>query len=328
MDYLLLVKKAIAEDSLVPLFRGEGEYAVGALSRLPADIPIDWAAVLNCIYICFREDGGARIPALCDAALCTLAEGDAFDVWCAFNLCFFDAYHAKEQDAAFPLPERTRAKVQAAVLARKNALRRARIWQGKNRIEGLWTDIIEMADVAAKKYGADLLGTVSLETALDEKLRQFAETLPARGGSVRRRDMDYPVLDAEVGDYALWTPCPARNTPSAAALAAFYGAPVSAELTEYLSLRRFAELELHYGAFPCDIFPLYENQQGALHPLPGIELRQCMYYAFGTARSENGAVTYALLLRSSGGIYLLEDGTHKPIYLTANLSRFFSDCEV
>jgi len=330
MSFLELVEKAISAGTFVPLFRGEGEYAPESLDHMPVKVTTDWDALMRLgIFTIYKNDPDPRIPQFCKEAVYSLASGDAFDVWCAFNVCFVIVFHEKRQSAPFKiLNDDMISKVRNGIMRERNALRKLKIWVGERLNEGLWTDIVSASKVAEDDYGIQFLDTLDLETLLREKLTAFLEVIRKYGGSVRRRNMDYPPMNADYGEYSLWEPCPARNTPTRKELEDYYGVTVSEEFYSYLSLLRFAELELQYGEFICNIFPLFEDNNGNLKLLPGIEIDNSMYYALGTAINRNSSVSYAIVLKNEEGIYLLEDGTENLTYLTSGICRLLFDSEV
>lgn len=158
-DYLEIVGKAVSEKSFVPLFRGDVGYRIAPNRFIPGDIPTDWSLLLGFgIYAYFRETGDPDVPGLCRKAVCELLEGDVFSIWCGYNVCFFLAYQECENRAPFRILDETLLQaLRSALHSNQAALKNARICQGKNLKEGLWTDIVSSAAIPKKRFGIDLI---------------------------------------------------------------------------------------------------------------------------------------------------------------------------
>ena len=325
-NYQNMTQKALEEGSFVPLFRGDLGYATETGNYAVADIPTDWSIIIQYgIFALYEEQKDPRIPKLCRKSLLIMMEGDYFDVWCAYSLCFSLAYHDFKKDAPFSiLDEILLRTLQGALCREEEVLMQSKCWQGKNLKNGLWSDIFASARIAVQKYGVKFLKYPDFRFLLKEKLDVYAQDSKA----VRRKNMDYPPMNVAYGMYGKWKPMPALHTPTLEELEAYYGVLVSEELYQYISCWRFAGLELHFGRYDCNIWPLSENSDGQPNYLLGIELARELFFVLGTAIDQSGLTTYSILLRNSGGIYLLEDGTKRPVYLTSGIYKFLIGSEV
>ena len=158
-DYLDLVDKALTVGSFVPLFRGDDGYRISANRFVPGDIPTDWSVLLKFgIYECYRKTKNPNIPRFSREAICELLEGDAFSIWCGYNVCFYLAYQECKNCAPFRLlDEELLQRLRSALHDNQEILKNAKIWQGKNLKEGLWADIISSAAIPKMRFGIELI---------------------------------------------------------------------------------------------------------------------------------------------------------------------------
>lgn len=158
-DYMSMVNKALLEKNFVPLFKGDEGYSILPNRFIPATIPTDWSILLGFgIYPCFRETEDTHIPELCRKAIYDLLEADAFSIWCGYNVCFFLAYQECENRAPFRiLDEELLRKLRDTLHENRQVLADAKIWNGKNLKEGLWTDIVSSAAIPKKRFGIELI---------------------------------------------------------------------------------------------------------------------------------------------------------------------------
>lgn len=158
-EYLEIVHRAVLERNFVSLFRGDEGYRIAPNRFIPGDIPTDWSILLGFgIYEYYRENQEADIPGLCRKAICELLNGDAFSIWCGYNVCFYLAYQECEKRAPFRILDETLLQtLRGALHDNRDVLKNARIWHGKNLKEGLWTDIVSSAVIPKKRFGIDLI---------------------------------------------------------------------------------------------------------------------------------------------------------------------------
>jgi len=150
--------KAVAEGSLVPLFRGDKGFSVLINRFVGADVPTDWSLVVFHLYGYFDKTKDPIIPKMCLTSLLTLLKGDAFEVWCAYNVLFFIVCFEKTNRATFYiLDDNLISTFKETLTRRQEELKQTKIWEGKSLDEGLWTDIVSSAEVLKKKYKIVLL---------------------------------------------------------------------------------------------------------------------------------------------------------------------------
>ena len=157
-QYVDLCEKAFLNGSFVPLFRGELGYCIRNNS-LPADIPTDWS-VMICfgVYDYYRLKKDSRIIDLCREAITELLNGGAFELWCAYNVCFFLLENECKNKAPFRIMDNNMVnRVKTALNAHADLLKKAKIWNGKTLPEGLWTDIVCSARVLKMKFNIDIV---------------------------------------------------------------------------------------------------------------------------------------------------------------------------
>ena len=108
-DVLALTRRAFEQDQVPQLLKGEAPYAIAPDRFLPAAPPTDWSALLRegVLPYCAQDETGERWETL-RAAICALIEGNALEVWCAYNVYFSLCYRATRRGCGGTSGTRTR----------------------------------------------------------------------------------------------------------------------------------------------------------------------------------------------------------------------------
>lgn len=151
-DVLALTRRAFAADQVPQLLKGEAPYALAPDRFLPADPPTDWSALLRegVLPYCAGDSSGERWAQL-DGAIRALIQGNALEVWCAYNVYFYLCYAAEGGAVSLPALEHFPVEELHAALGRhRMQLTMTKKWSGRNDPEGLWGDIWH-ADLALER---------------------------------------------------------------------------------------------------------------------------------------------------------------------------------
>lgn len=333
-DFVELARSEWKKGSFLPLLCGMTGCEEPLTRRLPAAVPTDWSYVLEQgVYALYRQERDPSIPALCRRDVeRLLAAEDPFSVWCGYSVCFF--LICKERDGRAPFRIMDGAlldRLRRALAGSRDALARARIWQGADAAEGLWSDIEDSAQVLKEKFGVCLLPETSgdgepdgagrpllrggagqdMAALLGRKLEEYVEAqrrekhrLPR---AVRLEGMDVPRVDAPYGSFGDWLPQRATTAVSRRELEELYGFEIGVELYEYYRSWRFAGFELHTAGLDLYMDPVYETAEGKTSFFQSVRLNGAYYFKLGTASDPDSGAEYTLLCRNTGGLYLLDD---------------------
>lgn len=344
-EFIEIVKRQWESGSFLPLFCGTTGCEAALVRPLPVAVPTDWSYVTAGIYALYRQCKDARIPALCKRDIESLLKReDPFSVWCGYNAAFPLLRNEREGRAPFSvMDDKMLGELRFALTQNREKLRTARIWQGANAPEGLWTQIAASANVLERKYGIHLVdelttptvqyrGTASSDMAglLERKLGEYVSAARQKWNhlprAVRMAEMDVPRVDANYGSFGEWKPERAHTCIPKEELEKDFGS-IDVELYDYYKSWRFAALELRVGELDVTLDPIYENASGQTSFFFTIEIRNALYFKIGTARVWRTGVEYTLLFKQGGGVFLLEDGQKIPFLFAETITALLENAE-
>ena len=151
-DPQALTKQAFEAGEVARLLKGEAPYALAPDRFTPADVPTDWGALLRAgvLPYCGEDESGERWTQL-DQAIRALIDGNALEVWCAYNVYFYLCYAAEGGAVLVPALERFPVEELHEALSRcRMQLTMTKKWSGAREPEGLWGDILH-ADIALQR---------------------------------------------------------------------------------------------------------------------------------------------------------------------------------
>lgn len=157
MDYKELINKAIENDEVVKLLRGEGEYEV-VVSEFTSDVfPTDINSVLvNCFYK--QIDNIRGIEEVFKNAFNNLINGNASDVYIAvlyFDACIFQEERGR---ASFLIDkEAVSKKIQEKVCKEENKLRDSIEFNNGMKKNNPWNNIMNFNKYYKKRYGISII---------------------------------------------------------------------------------------------------------------------------------------------------------------------------
>ena len=157
MHYKELINKAIENDEVVKLLRGDGEYEV-VVSEFTSDVfPTDINSVLvNCFYK--QIDNIRGIEEVFKNAFNNLINGNASDVYIAvlyFDACIFQEERGR---ASFLLDkEAVSKKIQEKVCKEENKLRDSIEFNNGMKKNNPWNNIMNFNKYYKKRYGISII---------------------------------------------------------------------------------------------------------------------------------------------------------------------------
>lgn len=157
MDYKELINKAIENDEVVKLLRGDGEYEV-VVSEFTSDVfPTNINSVLvNCFYK--QIDNIRGIEEVFKNAFNNLINGNASDVYIAvlyFDACIFQEERGR---ASFLLDkEAVSKKIQEKVCKEENKLRDSIEFNNGMKKNNPWNNIMNFNKYYKKRYGISII---------------------------------------------------------------------------------------------------------------------------------------------------------------------------
>ena len=157
MDYKELINKAIENDEVVKLLRGDGEYEV-VVSEFTSDVfPTDINSVLvNCFYK--QIDNIRGIEEVFKNAFNNLINGNASDVYIA--VLYFDAciFQEERNKATFTLDRKIIAeKIRTALNEKKEQLQESVTYKNGMTKKNPWKNIENFNNYYCKKYDFNII---------------------------------------------------------------------------------------------------------------------------------------------------------------------------
>ena len=145
-----LVTKAISENEIDKLLKGEDSYQMDT-KRMPYAMPTDWESLLisgihpSC-------DGNINALKVVKSGIENMLKMDAYDVWCIYNLYFYESYIARGRESII-FDSKIKDDLKKAIIDRKDKL-------GENNnflTQSMWNDIVKMDDIIQRKFDGGIL---------------------------------------------------------------------------------------------------------------------------------------------------------------------------
>lgn len=142
-EIINLCKTAFVDNQVARLLNGTKPYQCTPDKNMPGLAPTDWESVLRMGIIPMCEaDGFGILLQQFRRGFCELLQGDVVDIWCAYNVYFYDCYIEAESKTKVQLIDQDmRETLRTALYDHKEQLTICRLWQGSQEEAGLWGDI-------------------------------------------------------------------------------------------------------------------------------------------------------------------------------------------
>lgn len=351
-----IIEEELKKGSFLPLFYGAIGFEEQLLKYFPSDVPTDWGYVIEKgIYELYKQSQDNDIVELCKKNVVDMLEStNPFSVWCGYNVCWNLITKEKSGKAPFNIMNiQMIENLKYSLNKNKKALSKARIWNGKNLQNGLWSDIERLSKILKEKYqvyclvdedGEDKLGidvkatkamlsgaiATNMEELLGQKLQEYVDNIWEKKQrlpkAVRIMGMDVPAIDADYGSFGTWKPERAHNVIPKKELEEELGVEISNELYEYYRSWRFASIDWKIENIDITMDPIYENAKGETSFFFTIMLDDTLYFKIGTAYDRKTSIEYTLLYKNSGGVYLLDDEDDSNIiYFAENITALLNN---
>lgn len=147
-----MVLDAAEKNEWILLFTGKPPYEMDT-RRLPCKTPTDWESILNAgVYPLLKSKSGEFRQSL-HSAMALMIDNDAFHVWCAYNIYFYETYIVRLQNKRKIFDQSLRERLQNALMNKKKILAS----QKANGTMSMWEDISHMDSILGKKFKGALL---------------------------------------------------------------------------------------------------------------------------------------------------------------------------
>lgn len=154
-----MCKKAFEEGKVKELLKGDGVFACIPDKSVPAHIPTDWSMVFeNGIYKLRDNITDEEICEKIKIAFYDLLQGSVVDVWIAFSIFFELLYNEKKGYSDLKIIDREmQGALTSALYFNEKQLKECYLWQGLNKTDGLWNDIIGANKSIKQLFGVSVL---------------------------------------------------------------------------------------------------------------------------------------------------------------------------
>jgi hypothetical protein len=143
-------KKAFENNEFYEFLTGRNGYSYYT-SWLNVNIPTDWTSIIpNGIYKLYEETKDAKIIEAYEDAIIKAINGDAEDLWSAFNVLFFQLDHENMGKSPFKISKRVTAGLKEKVIASKENLEK-NYPNGKNNWN-MYEDILRLNNIYSKDW--------------------------------------------------------------------------------------------------------------------------------------------------------------------------------
>ena len=163
-----------------------------------------------------------------------------------------------------------------------------------------------------------------LRKVLDCYFIEYAKRFGHPPMAVRTNDIFIPHINAETGEWGEWQPEPTQNVVPAEIFSEFYGEPFPEELYEFISCWRFAEFDFQNDNVIYYVSAVYEDRMHRPNVLMSISIDNTLYYLIGTALDQERDLTFGIFYKSTGGVFMVEDGTAVPQLLDNSIRDFLT----
>ena len=161
-----------------------------------------------------------------------------------------------------------------------------------------------------------------LKKVLDNYFTEYERQFGNLPETVKTEDIFVPEIHSQLGEWGTWKPEPPHNIVPIEIFSEFYGEPFPEELYEFITCWRFAPFDFTNEGMVYTINAVYEDKMHRPNVLMSVALDNTLYYLIGTAFSPETEISYGIFLKSTGGIYMIEDGTDKPQFLDESIRKF------
>ena len=158
-ELLMLTQKAFERDEVADFLQGKNGYACPVNRFVPANVPTDFRHIIESgIYPYYNAEKSEIIVSKFKSAILELINGNAVQVWIAFFVTYIQIGEENKNKSPFNLIRRDLTETLKNVLIRKEIeLRACKEWQGWNKENGLWQDIVRLNGILKKSYGVSVL---------------------------------------------------------------------------------------------------------------------------------------------------------------------------
>jgi len=151
-----LAVKAINENELLTFLEGKNEYRI---ESNVANVPTDWSEVLSKgIYKIYSDSPERKINILFEKTLQEMSKGDLFDNYCALMIFYSHLLFESYSIAPFKVNKQLIcSELSSSIEMKKEELKLCFDWTGKNKPEGIWSEVIRINTLMKEKFNISLL---------------------------------------------------------------------------------------------------------------------------------------------------------------------------
>ena len=148
-----IVQKAMANDELIKLLKGEEGYSIENDSQASISVPIDWTIVLPLIYKEYVATGDKSIKDKYFKAIEELLKGGAEDVYCGISVLYIQILREESNRAPFSINRINFIQLaKDGIEKNEGQLKQIKKWGGTNAPEGLLSEIKIYQKLLKSKY--------------------------------------------------------------------------------------------------------------------------------------------------------------------------------
>lgn len=156
-----LAKQAYKRGEFLEFLSGENEYECPLNRFVPANVPTDTERILKKgIYALYRDAGQENIIIAYRNAIIQLLGGNVIHIWIAYSICWSQLYNERKGYSPFyiiTVSSGLIGRVRDALIKNAGALGLCKEYQGWNKDNGLWGDIIRTNKTLIEEFGEGIL---------------------------------------------------------------------------------------------------------------------------------------------------------------------------
>jgi hypothetical protein len=156
---LELAKKAIKKGELIDYLQGKREYAETVDTWVNSSAPTDWTKIIpNGIYLAYKEESYIDVASVFEASILEMLSGNEFDIYVAVSVFYFQLIREERNASPFKVDRRRILEIMRLSLKEnENSLRNYFEWQGQNKKEGMWSEMLRINSLCERKWGINII---------------------------------------------------------------------------------------------------------------------------------------------------------------------------
>jgi len=154
-----LLLEALKQNELIDYLEGVGKYKLELDQWVNASAPTDWTKIIpKGIYKVYKENPELKVDILLEEALMEMLNRDAFDIYVAVSVIYFQFNREHRGDAPFVLNrDKLLTHVRKSLNVNEEKLKNYDSWEGKGKSNGIWEEMERFDTLCQNKWNFSII---------------------------------------------------------------------------------------------------------------------------------------------------------------------------